>query len=96
MEAAAYSIDLYPGRILTTKDILEAKYVEYQPTNSIVRNAPIEIIIPRLADEVLDLKQCSLFVTAKITNADGGNPGANTVGPCNNTLHSIWKTVTIH
>ena len=96
MDAASYAMELYPGRLLTTKDVLEAKYVDYNPSHPIVPNAPIEIIIPRLADEIVDMKQCSLFVQAKITNANGNAPQANTVVPCNNTLHSIWKTVTIH
>jgi len=96
MQVAPYQTDLYPGRVLTTQDILEAKYVDYNPTHSIVRNSPIEIIIPRLADDVIDFKHCSLFAIAKITKADGSAPDADKVGPCNNTLHSLWKTVTIH
>ena len=81
---------------MTTKDVVEAKYVDYNPSHPIVRNVPIEIIIPRQADDIIDLKQCLLFVQAKITRANGTAPLADKVGPCNNTLHSIWKTVTIH
>jgi hypothetical protein len=96
MAVVPYNFQLFPGRYVTSNDVLEAYHVEYNPIHSVVRNAPIEIIIPRQHDCVINLKQCSLWAEVKITNENNEDVGDNLAAPCNNILHSIWKTVTVH
>ena len=43
----------------------------------------------------LDLNNSRLHVLAKITNADGSNIGANTAGPINLPLHSMFHEISV-
>ena len=68
---------------------------EYAPLATIQHGAPIEFMVKGSNDLYLDLNNSRLHVLAKITNADGTNIGANTAGPINLPLHSMFREISI-
>jgi hypothetical protein len=68
-------------------------YVDYHPVSSITGGAPIEFDVNATAEEYLD---SLLHVRAKIVKANGEDlEAANTVGPVNNFLHSLFSQVDV-
>ena len=58
---------------------------------------PIEFLIPGSGDDYLDLPNTMLHVQAKVTRADGADLDlADSVGPVNNWLHSLFSQVDVY
>ena len=71
-------------------------YVEYHPISSITSGAPIEFDVTASGDDYLDFANSFLYVRAKITRDNGDNlDAADTVGPVNNFLHSLFAQVDV-
>jgi hypothetical protein len=68
---------------------------EYNPLASIQPGAPIEFIVKGADLLYLDMRTTKITVHAKITKADGANIVANTAGPVNLALHSLFREVTL-
>ena len=66
---------------------------EYAPLATIQQCMAIEFVVKGTNDLYLDLKNSRLHVLAKITKADGTNIDANTAGPINLTLHSMFREI---
>ena len=66
---------------------------EYAPLVTIQHGAPIEFMVKGSNDLYLDLNNSRLHVLAKITNADGSNIKANTIGPINLPLNSMFREI---
>ena len=69
-----------------------ARWVEYSPI--VPKVDPIEFTIPK-GTSFIDLSKTQLFITLKITKADGSNIDGTNVGLVNNSLHSIIKQFSI-
>ena len=69
-----------------------ARWVEYSPI--VPKVDPIEFTIPK-GTSFIDLSKTQLFITLKITKADGSNIDDGKVGLINNPLHSIIKQFSI-
>ena len=68
---------------------------EYASLTTIQHCAPIEFMVKWSNDLYLDLNNSRLLVLAKITNADGTNIKANTVGLINLPLHSMFREISV-
>lgn len=80
----------------TQTSVETGMYVDYHPVSSITGGAPIEFDVNATGDDYLDLANSLLHVRAKIVKANGDNlEVANTVGPVNNFLHSLFSQVDI-
>ena len=66
---------------------------EYAPLATIQPGMVIEFTVKGANDLYLDLNNSRLHVLAKITKADGTNIEANTAGPINLTLHSMFREI---
>lgn len=78
----------------TQCSVESADYVYYKPISSLENNAPIEFQIPASGDEYIDVGDTFLHVVASIRKGDGTPfAAADTVGPVNNFLHSMFSDV---
>ena len=76
------------------QNLLENEFnCEYAPLATIQPDLGIEFTGKGANDLYLDLNNSRLHVLAKITKADGTNIDANTAGPINLTLHSMFREI---
>ena len=87
-------VDLF-GPILQQTVLLNEFDREFAPLASLQEGAPIEFMVKGADQLYLDLNESSLLLRVKITNADGGNIGANTAGPVNLMLHSLFSQMSV-
>lgn len=94
-ECAKSELDLFS--VPPTQTSIESGiYVEYHPISSLTDGAPIEFDVTASGDDYLDLTNSLLHVRAKIVRADGSNlAAADTVGPVNNFLHTLFSQVDV-
>ena len=94
-ECAKSELDLFSVPATQTS-IDSGVYVEYHPISSITSGAPIEFDVTASGDDYLDFANSFLYVRAKITRDNGDNlDAADTVGPVNNFLHSLFAQVDV-
>ena len=80
----------------TQCSVESADYVYYKPISSLENNSPIEFLIPASGDEYIDVGDTFLHVVASIRKSDGtAFAPADTVGPVNNFLHSMFSDVCV-
>ena len=71
-------------------------FVEYRPISSLTDSAPIEFEIVSSGDDYIDFANSYLHVEAKIERSDGtALDPADTVGPVDNFLHSLFSQVDV-
>ena len=71
-------------------------FVEYRPISSISDGAPIEFDVSSSGEDYIDFSNSYIHIKAKILNLDGTDlVAADTVGPVNNLLHSLFSQVDI-
>jgi hypothetical protein len=94
-ECAKSELDLFS--LPSTQTSIESGiYVEYHPISNITGGAPIEFDVTATGDDYLDLANSFLCVRAKITRINGDDlDAADTVGPVNNFLHSLFSQVDV-
>jgi hypothetical protein len=94
-ECAKSELDLFS--LPSTQTSIESGiYVEYHPISNITGGAPIEFDVTATGDDYLDLANSFLCVLAKITRINGDDlDAADTVGPVNNFLHSLFSQVDV-
>jgi hypothetical protein len=94
-ECAKSELDLF-SLPLTQTSIESGIYVEYRPISNITGEAPVEFDVTATGDDYLDLANSFLCVRAKITRINGDDlDAADTVGPVNNFLHSLFSQVDV-
>ena len=87
-------VDLFDS--IMQQNIIENEFnLEYASLATIQHGAPIEFMVKGSNELYLDLKNSRLHVLAKITNADGSNIEANTAGPINLPLHSMFREISV-
>ena len=80
----------------TQTSIDSGTFVEYRPISSLTDGAPIEFDVTSSGDDYLDLASSFLHIKAKIVRANGNAiEAADTVGPVNNLLHSLFSQVDV-
>jgi hypothetical protein len=80
----------------TQTSIESGTYVEYRPISTLTDGAPIEFDVTSSGDDYLDFASSYLHVKAKIERANGDAlVPADTVGPVNNLLHSLFSQVDV-
>ena len=80
----------------TQTSIDSGSFVEYRPISSLADGAPIEFEVVSSGDDYIDFANSYLHVKVKIQRADGTNlVAADTVGPINNFLHSLFSQVDV-
>ena len=80
----------------TQTSIESGTFVEYRPISTLTDGAPIEFDITSSGDDYIDFANSLLHVKAKIERADGSVlEAADTVGPVNNFLHSLFSQVDV-
>ena len=87
-------IDLF-GPILQQTVLLNEFDREFAPLASLQQGAPIEFMVKGADQLYLDLNETVLLLRVKITNADGSNIVANTAGPVNLFLHSLFSQMSV-
>ena len=85
-------LNLYSVPSTDTSLLQGARWVEYSP--AVPKVDPIEFTVPK-GTSFIDLSKTQLFITLKITQADGTDLDVQTVGLINNPLHSIIKQFSI-
>ena len=71
-------------------------WVEYNPISALGHGLPIEFTIPGNGQEYIDLANCYVYVSAKITRENGANiDNTDHVGPVNLSLHSLFSEIDI-
>jgi hypothetical protein len=94
-ECAKSELDLF-SLPWTQTSIESGIYVEYHPISNITGGAPIEFDVTATGDDYLDLANSFLCARAKITRINGDDlDAADTVGPVNNFLHSLFSQVDV-
>ena len=93
-EEIASEVDLF-GYIMQQNNIDNKFNRVYAPLATIQHSAPIEFMVKGSNDLYLDRNNSRLHVLAKIINADGSNIGANTAGPINLPLHSMFREISV-
>lgn len=80
----------------TQTSIESGQVVEYHPISSISDGAPIEFDINSSGDDYIDFANSYLTVKLKVKkDNDGDLVAADTVGPVNNFLHSLFSQVDV-
>ena len=80
----------------TQTSIESGLFVEYRPISSLADGAPIEFEIVSSGDDYIDFANSYLHIKVKIQRADGTVlDAADTVGPVNNFLHSLFSQVDV-
>jgi hypothetical protein len=94
-ECAKSELDLFS--IPATQTSVESgMYVDCHPVSNITGGTPIEFDVNATGEEYLDLANSLLHVRAKIVKANGEDlEAASTVGPVNNSLHSLFSQVDV-
>ena len=85
-------LNLYSVPSTDTSLLQGARWVEYSP--AVPKVDPIEFTVPK-GTSFIDLSKTQLFLTLKVTQADGTDLDVQTVGLINNPLHSIIKQFSI-
>ena len=94
-ECAKSELDLF-SLPPTQTSIESGLFVEYRPILSLTDSAPIEFEIVSSGDDYIDFANSYLHVEAKIERSDGtALDAADTVGPVNNFLHSLFSQVDV-
>jgi hypothetical protein len=94
-ECAKSELDLFSVPATQTS-IESGTYVEYHSISSLTGAAPIEFDVSASGDDYLDLANSFLCVRAKITRVNNDDlDAADTVGPVNNFLHSLFSQVDV-
>jgi hypothetical protein len=94
-ECAKGELDLFAVPPTQTS-IEHGTWVEYHPLSTITDGAPIEFDVNGTGDEYMDFANSYLQVKAKIIKEDDSNiANAETVGPVNNFLHSLFSQVDV-
>jgi hypothetical protein len=94
-ECAKSELDLFSAPATQTA-IESGIYVEYHPISSLIGGVPIEFDVNASGDDYLDLSNSFLCVQAKVTRDNGNDlDAADTVGPVNNFLHSLFSQVDV-
>ena len=79
----------------TQNSVKRVHFVEHYPVNGVVRNSPIDIVIPGSGD-YLDLKRCNLNVKFRIVKADGMPIESTTeIGIINFLFNMLWDQVDV-
>jgi hypothetical protein len=80
----------------TQTSVESGAYVEYRPVSTLTDGSPIEFDIASSGDDYIDLANSYLYVKARLNRADGSDlEAADTVGPVNNLLHSLFSQVDV-
>ena len=67
-------------------------FVEFCPISTLTDDAPIEFDVTSSGDDYIDFANSYLHIKAKIQRVNGANlEAADTVGPVNNLLHSLFS-----
>ena len=93
MERYNTELELFSPSI-TQSSIIKSLQREFFPISPLQHGNQITFNITG-SDLYLDLSKCLLYVTAKIQTAANANPGNDTVGPINLTLHSLFSKVEV-
>ena len=94
IESMSEEVDLFGPQYIQT--IVEKEFDRmYLPGTALANQQPIEFTVKRANNLYLDLNDSYMVVRVKITNADGTNIGANTAGPVNLTLHSLFREIEV-
>ena len=67
----------------------------FAPLASLQQGAPIEFMVKGADQLYLDLNESLLLVRVMITKADNSDIGADTAGPVNLTLHSLFNKMSV-
>ena len=94
IETIMEETDLYQ-RIMMQGILRDEYNTDHFPIATIQQGAPIDIFVKGADGVYLDLNESYLTVQAKITKADEANPDANTVGPINLLLHSMFQQMAV-
>ena len=94
-ECVKVELDLFS--VPPTQTTIESgRFVEYHPISTLTDTGPIEFELGSSGDEYIDFANSYLYVKAKILRANGSNlEEADTVGPVNNFLHSLFSQIDI-
>lgn len=80
----------------TQTSIDSGTFVEFRPISTLTDGAPIEFDVTSSGDDYIDFANCYLHIKAKIERVNGANlDAADTVGPVNNLLHSLFSQVDV-
>jgi hypothetical protein len=80
----------------TQTSIDSGTFVEYRPISTLTDGAPIEFDVTSSGDDYIDFANSFLHIKAKIERANGtALDPADTVGPVNNLLHSLFSQVDV-
>ena len=94
-ECTSSELDLFSVPATQTS-IENSSFVEYHPLSSLDDANTIEFDVSASGSDYLDLNNSYLFIKAKITRSNGNNlEAADTVGPTNNFLHSLFSQVDV-
>ena len=95
-EATPSSLDLFL-KTSTQTAIVEGRWVEVRPINSIEETAPVDFHIDGTSEDFIDLSETYLKVKTRITSADGeeGYNDDDMVAPVNLLLQSMWSKLDI-
>ncbi|XP_050451727.1 uncharacterized protein F54H12.2-like [Cataglyphis hispanica] len=89
----------------TQTSIENSQWIHYKPVTSLSDDSPIEFVIPGHGEEYLDLTHTMLSLCVRVeTSGDstghvmgaGGSASADTVGPVNHLLHSIFNQIDMY
>jgi hypothetical protein len=94
-ECAKSELDLFS--LPSTQESIESgSYVKYHPISNITGGAPIKFNVTVTEDDYLNLANGCLCMKTKITRVnDDDLDAADTVGPVNNFLHSLFSQVVV-
>ena len=93
-EAITADLDIF-APILQQTCVKNEYNREFNPLASIQSGAPIEFIVKGADLLYLDLNNTKLTVQVKITKENGTNIDADTAGPVNLGLHSLFREMSI-
>ena len=94
-ECAKSELDLFSVPATQTS-VENGTCVQYHPISSMIGGAPIEFDVTASGDDYLDLANSFLCARANITRVNGDDlDAADTVGPVNNFLHSLFSQVDV-
>ena len=87
-------VDLF-NPILQQTVLLNKFDREFAPLASLRQGAPIKFMVKGADNLYLDLNESLLLLRVNITNADNSDIGADTSGPVNLTLHSLFSQMNV-
>ena len=95
-EAIPNSLDLFEKNAVQSA-IVDGRWVEIRPVNSIEETAPIDFRIDGSSEDFIDLSETYIKAKIRITNANGnaGYGEGNMVAPVNLILQSMWKKLDV-